>query len=957
MKLTSRFERRHSIQLSSLTAIALIICSSWALTAFAQNTIQTVGGGGVITGSATGQFADIAGPSSVTKDAAGNTYVTAPAQNQILKIDTSGNISVFAGIGYSTEDPQKLDGGPAVSGSLNYPEGVSADVLGNVYVADTTDYLIRQIDAIGNIHTAAGNAHQCQDPTTLCGDRQLAQAAQLASPTAVANDKVGNIYIADTGDNRIRVVNVGKVPVKIAGKYIAPGTINTIAGNGVACTSSTSPCGDGGAALSANLNGPNGVAVDKAGNVYIADSGDRRIRIVNAAGIISAYAGTGVNCVVSAGCGDGGPATSATLSSPWQISLDAAGDLFISDPPESRIREVLANGTMASYAGTGTRGFNGDTPVAALSALLNAPRGVWADTAGNLIIGDSGNQRVRLVDTTHNINPFAGGGNGGDGGAATSAILAGDRATAVDNAGNVYIADTANNRIRKIAGGVITTVAGTGIATYTGDGGLATAATLSGPDGVAVDSNGNIFIADTQNLVIREVNVSTGIITTVAGTGKSCPPQGACGDGGAATSATFTFPTTVEVDNTGAFYIADQRANRVRMVDTAGVIHAFAGTGVACTNTAIGACGDEGPATASLLYGPFSVVPDNAGNVYIADTFDNRIRRVDSAGVIHAYAFNGNGIVWGPNKVPALQFAFNTPQDIAVDPGGSLYVAGSGLFYTIERIDAKSTGNLTIAISGKLGDPKYYGFSGEGGPAIGSTLANFGASIDGSGHLFVADGGNNRVREISLTSAATIAPSSLVFPPQPNGKTSAPMSFKLTNLGSDVLNISSFTVSGDFALTTPSPCPNNQVPPGFSCTVSVTFTPTTYGVRSGKVIISDDAYQDPTQTVFLSGRGEDYTLAASPNSLTVTHGNQATSTLTLTPIAGFNQTVNLACTGFPKQSTCGIVPNSITLDGTDAATATLTIATNANTPLGSYTLHANGTSVINHSVPIALTVQ
>jgi NHL repeat len=955
MKLNSRFDLRHFLQFSSLAVIALVICSSWTLTAFAQNTIQTVAGGGVVSGVAT--TADIAGPSSVARDAAGNTYITGPAQNQIFKVDTSGNITVFAGIGYSTEDPQKLDGGPAVSGSFNNPVGVTADTLGNVYVADTTDYLIRQIDASGNIHTAAGNAHQCQDPTALCGDRQIAQAAQLASPTAVATDKAGNIYIADTGDNRIRVVNVGKVSVKIAGKWIAAGVINTIAGNGTPCSSPTLPCGDGGPAISANLNGPNGVAVDKAGNVYIADSGDRRIRIVNAAGVISAYAGTGVNCVVSTGCGDGGPATSATLSSPWQISLDTAGDLFISDPPESRIREVLANGTMASYAGTGVRGFAGNGGLA-LSAQLNAPHGVWADASGNIIIGDTGNQLVRAINpTTQFISSFAGGGLG-DSPVATSGILAGDRATAVDTVGNVYIADTANNRIRKITvGGAISTVAGTGIATYSGDGGLATAATLSGPEGVGVDANGNIFIADTGNLVVREVNISTGIITTVAGTGKSCPPQGACGDGGAATSATFTFPTTVEVDNTGAFYIADQRANRVRWVDTTGVIHPFAGTGAACTNPANGQCGDGGPATQALLYGPFSALPDNAGNVYIADTFDNRVRKVDSAGIIHAYAFNGNGIVWGPNKGAALQFAFNTPQDLAIDAGGSLYVAGSGLFYTIERIDALSPGNLTVAISGKTGDPKYYGFSGDGGPAIGAELNNFGASIDGSGHLFVADGGNNRVREISITSAATIAPSSLIFPAQAIGTTSAPKTFKLTNLGSNVLNISSMVASGDFALTPSQPCANNQVPPGFSCTVSVTFTPTTYGTRSGKVIISDDAYQDPTQTVFLSGSATDYTITANPNSLTVTHGNQATSTITLTPVAGFNQTVNLTCTGFPKNSTCGIVPNSITLDGTDAATATLTITTTANTLPGSYPLKANGVSVINHSAAIALTVQ
>ncbi|SRR5579871_781855 len=946
---------RQALATILLTLFMLSLCG---ISASAQNTISTIAGGGKVSGTATGPMADIAAPSSVTKDPQGNVYVSGPAQNQIYKIDTSGNISIFAGTGYPSEDPQKLNGYPATQGTLNSPTGIASDKAGNIIIADTTDYLIRKV-AVGTnkISVVAGNAHQCADPTQTpyaCGDNGAPYSATLGAPTAVATDKQGNVYIADTNDNRIRVVNVTMAPIVVAGTTILKGTINSIAGTGYRCSPSTAPCGDGGPGLSASFNGPNGIALDSQGNIYVADTGDRRIRVINnSTGIVTTYAGTGNSCIPSQGCGDNGPPTSANISSPWQISFDPSGNLYISDPPESKIREVQANGNIITFAGSGTRNFSGDGG-AATSAAINSIRGVWADTTGNVYIADTGNQRVRVVNSG-NINTLAGGGNGGDGGPAVGAILAGDRATAIDSNGNIYIADTANNRVREFTvGGNITTLAGTGIAAYSGDGGPASAATLSGPEGVAVDNSNNVYIADSNNFVIRMVNTS-GVISTVAGNGKSCAPS--CGDGGLATSASFMFPTTVEPDAFGNFYVADQRANQIRMVNSSGIISTFAGTGTACTNTAIGACGDGQSATGpnTELSGPFSAAPDLFGNVYIADTNDNRIRVVNG-GIINAFAFTGNGILYGPNKAPALQFAYNTPQDVIVDAGGNVYVAGSGLYYTIERIDIKASGNPVVAVTGRVGDPKYYGYAGDGGLALQAQLDNYGASIDANGDLYIADGTNNAVRAVTLTPSATIAPSSLVFPATLINTTSAPLSFKLTNNGSNDLIISSITVTGEFALTTGTPCANNQVPPGFSCTISVTFTPTTYGTITGKVVINDNAYQDPTQTVYLTGYGPDYTITAVPNSLTVAPGNQGTSTITLTPSAGFNQTVSLTCTGMPKQSTCNIVPNSITLDGTDAASATLTVSTSASTPPGSYTLKANGKSVTNHAASIALTV-
>ncbi|MGA2695369.1 MAG: choice-of-anchor D domain-containing protein [Terriglobales bacterium] len=972
----SSHSRAFSKSLAFLTT--LLLCFVWTMAASAQNTINTIAGGGSVNGPATGPMADIAGPSSVAQDAKGNTYITAPSQNQIFKVDTSGNLTVFAGIGYPTEDPQKLDGGPATSGSLNNPVGIATDAKGNVYIADTTDYLIREVYIKAGTNTyvinnLAGNAHQCASPMApppACGDGGAPYNATLGAPTAVAVDKAGNLYIADTNDNRIRVVNRTGSTITIANVQILAGTINTIAGTGYTCSSPTSPCGDGGQALAATMNGPNGIALDSNGNIYFSDTGDRRIRVISTStGIVTGYAGNGTACAPAKGCGNGGAAINANISAPWQISFDSSNNLYITEPPVNDIREVTwSSGTIQTVAGNySLRGYSGDGG-AATSAGLNGPRGVWASPGGGFIIGDSGDQVVRAVNATTGFITTLAGGNGttvasgGDGGPATSAILAGNRATAVDSLGNVYIADTANNRIRKISGcsgtagtgfctSNITTFAGTGIANYTGDGGPATSATLSGPDGVGVDASGNVYIADSNNFVVREVNPSTGIITTIAGNGKSCAPS--CGDGGLATKASLAFPTTVEVDTAGNIYIADQRANQVRIVYPGGIIGTFAGgtTSIACMNT-----GNYGSAASAELNGPFSVAPDLFGNVYIANTNENQVEIVNS-GIMYPYAFDCNGILFGPEKGPALDAAYQTPQDVVIDPHGNMYVAGSGLYYVIQRVDYSDPTHEVIGVSGKTGDPKYYGFLGDGGLALGAELDNYGASVDGGGHLYVADGVNNRVREILLTPTSNLAPSSLKFPPQPLNVTSPVMYFKITNTGSDDLYISSIAVTGDFALTQATPCLNSQVEPQGSCTIGVTFTPTVYGVRTGTVVISDNAYQDPTQTVYLTGYGPDFSISAVPSSLTVTHGNQGTSTITLTPSAGFNQTVNLSCTGQPPMSTCKIVPNSWTLDGTDPESSTLTLSTNANTPTGSYTLKAKGTSVTTHTVNIALTIQ
>jgi uncharacterized protein (TIGR03437 family) len=317
--------------------------------------------------------------------------------------------------------------------------------------------------------------------------------------------------------------------------------------------------------------------------------------------------------------GDNGPATSAQLNWPEGVAVDPAGNLYIADNFNNRIRKV-SNGVITTVAGDGAQGFSGDNGPAA-SAQLYGPTGVAVDSAGNVYIADAENARIREVSKGV-ITTVAGNGSfgfSGDNGPATSAQLYGPWGVAVGSAGNLYIADEVNNRIRRVSNGVITTVAGNGAPGFSGDNGPATSAQLYGPCGVAVDAAGNLYIADTYNQRIRKV--SNGVITTVAGNGT----YGFSGDNGPATSAQLKGPWGVALDSAGNLYIADTSSLRIRKVSN-GVIATVAGNGT------FGFSGDSGPATGAQLYGPTGVAVDSAGNLYIADEFNDRVRLLTPVG-------------------------------------------------------------------------------------------------------------------------------------------------------------------------------------------------------------------------------------------------------------------------------------------------------------------------------------
>ena len=341
-------------------------------------------------------------------------------------------------------------------------------------------------------------------------------------------------------------------------------------------------------------------------------------------GNIGTFAGNGVGNYA----GDGGSALCAAIQYPQGLLFDGSGNMYIADMGNFRVRKVNTSGTISTFAG-GNLGFGGDGGPATAASLSSTLFGIALDQSGNMYICDRGNQVVRKINTAGTISTFAGyynfsiGGYSGDGGPATAALLDQPWDVAIDGSGNVYIADKNNNRIRKVtvSTGIISTFAGNGIRTYSGDGGAATNASIAYPSGVTIDASGNVYISDNQNNRIRKVNTS-GTISTFAGKGTAGYHY--TGDGGAATAAEISTPGKIAIDGTGNVYIPDGGNQVVRMVNTSGTITTFAGY----YPGNYGYSGDGGPATNAEFRNPYFLVIDASGNVYISDYSNNRVRKV-----------------------------------------------------------------------------------------------------------------------------------------------------------------------------------------------------------------------------------------------------------------------------------------------------------------------------------------
>jgi trimeric autotransporter adhesin len=551
--------------------------------------------------------------------------------------------------------------------------------------------------------------------------------ATIGQPHAIARDPAGSVYFAS-------LYSIFKIDPN--------GLLTHVAGTGRSGDS-----GDGGPATRAQLTSPTALALDKDGNLYIADGFSGRIRRVSPQGIITTVAGNGKGCCWNNGAGDGGPATSAQLYFPYQLAVDAAGNLYIGEWNTSRVRRVSADGIITTVVGKGRYGYSGDGGPA-IDAEIGAPWGLTFDSAGSLYISDAipgddiepSATLIRKVTPDGIITTVAGTGDvgyAGDGGPATDAQFSEPGPLAVDGSGNLYIADGA--RIRKISpDGIITTIAGDGRSAYSGDGGPAVGGEVSlsvyGQGlALAADSAGNLYIADLGNNRVRKISPA-GMITTVAGNGNAdCCYSG---DSGPATSAQLYVPVGVAIDRAGNLYVADTFNDRLRKVSTAGIITTVAGTGNR------GNPGDGGPASSADLAWPAGLAPDDAGNLYIADSADHRVRKISADGVITTVAGNGICCGFSGDGGLATRAQLDWPRDVAMDGAGNLYIADT----VNNRVRMVSPAGIITTVAGN-GDA---GYSGDGGPAINASLnLPSGVALDGAGNLYIGDTNNFRVRKVS----------------------------------------------------------------------------------------------------------------------------------------------------------------------------------------------------------------
>jgi hypothetical protein len=643
---------------------------------------------GVAPGSSdgTGSAARFDHPESVAADSAGNVYVADTENNTIRKITPAGAVSTFAG---SAGNSGSADGSGGAA-RFDQPGGVAVDSAGNVYVADTANHTIRKITPAGVVTTLAGS------PGVQGSSDGTGSAATFSYPSGVAVDSTGNIYVADTDNDTIRKITPAGVVTTLAG---SAGNVGSNDGTGSA----------------AQFNGPHGVSVNSAGVVYVTDTYNFTIREITAAGVVSTLAGSpGVE-----GWADG-TGSDAEFDYPWGITVGSDGTLYVAEDSNMMIRKITPAGDVSTWAGF----FQGSSDGTGTAAQFNQPHGVTVDSAGNVYVSDTYNSTLRKITPSAVVTTLAGlASPGSTDGTGSAARFWSPRGVAMDSMGNIYVADTFNDIIRKITpAGVVSTVAG--LARFSGSAdGTGSGARFFFPWSVTVDTTGNVYVADTLNHTIRKITPA-GVVTTLAGSAGS---SGSADGTGAA--ARFNNPEGVAVDGAGNVYVADDLNHTIRKITSAGVVTTLAGLA--------GSSGSaDGAGNAARFFFPTSVTVDNAGNIYVADSFNATIRKVTAAGAVTTLAGLAGDVGSADGTGSAARFFF--PTSVAVDSAGNVYVTDTAND-TIRKITPAAAVTTLGGLPGNSGSTNGAG-----------NLARFdspeGVAVDSTGKLYVADANNNTIR-------------------------------------------------------------------------------------------------------------------------------------------------------------------------------------------------------------------
>jgi len=661
-------------------------------------------------GNGTGSQAIFDFPQATAADSAGNLYVADSYNYTVRKVTPAGVVTTLAGLAGEDRPYTDATGSDA---RFSYVNGIALDSAGNIYVTDASN-TIRKITPAGVVTTLAGT------PDVYGSADGTGGAAQFWNPYGIAVDSGGNVYVADQGNSTIR-------------KITPAGVVTTIAGTAGGFGSAD------GIGSAARFNGPGGIALDSAGNLYVADSYNHTIRKITPAGMVTTLAGTAG--VVGSADGTG---SAAQFNTPYGVTVIGT-TIYVADMENDTIRKVTSAGVVSTFAGTA--GAYGNVNGNGSAARFYRPNGISSTSSGILYVADSGNDEIRKITPARAVTTVAGspatdgGGIGSSNGTGRTARFNYPNGVAVTGT-TVYVADTFNSIIRKITStGVVTTFAGTATVFGSADG-AGSAAQFNHPYGVAADKAGNVYVADTNNSTIRKVT-SAGVVTTLAGTAGVV--GSADGTGGA---AQFYHPYGVAVDGSGNVYVADTNNYTVRKITPAGVVTTLAG--LAGNYGYINGTGSD-----ARFGNLFGIAADTTGNVYVADFNGHTVRKITPAGVVTTQA----GVPGLPGTTDGMGSAahFYYPRGIATDSTKNLYVTDQ-YNHIIRKITpagvVTTLGGVALSCGIADGTGRSARFFYPAGIAVAS-----------SGTLYVADSSNHEIRngvlgdlKITCTDGKTIVP-------------------------------------------------------------------------------------------------------------------------------------------------------------------------------------------------------